>query len=187
VDQVWTSDNTDAWDRVLIQEGFTQAYTPQAMMAWVTDSPNFLTGRRLPLSFRFHVAMAGALGIGGNLLHWSEADLAEAGELVAVYKDIRPVVQTGRLFRVASVQDGPFGANEYVAGSQVVVLGWWGPHQLAARPHRLRLAGLEPGTRYRDLDTGQEYWGAALAQEGIELPGGTGGDFGSALVRLTAW
>jgi alpha-galactosidase len=188
VDQVWTSDNTDAWDRVLIQEGFTQAYPPQAMMAWVTDSPNFLTGRRLPLSFRFHVAMAGALGIGGNLLRWSEAELAEAADLVAAYKDIRPVVQTGRLFRVASVQDGPFGANEYVAGdgSRIVVLGWWGPHQLAARPRRLRLAGLEPGARYRDLDTGQEHWGAALAQEGIELPGGTGGDFGSALVRLTS-
>ena len=186
VDQVWTSDNTDAWDRVLIQEGFTQAYTPQAMMAWVTDSPNYLTGRRLPLSFRFHAAMAGALGIGGNLLHWSDAELAEAAELVAVYKDIRPVVQRGRLFRVASVQDGPFGASEYVAsdGARVVALGWWGPHQLGARPRRLRLAGLEPGARYRDLGTGLEHWGAALMQEGIELPGGDGGDFGSALIRL---
>jgi alpha-galactosidase len=186
VDQVWTSDNTDAWDRVLIQEGFTQAYTPQAMMAWVTDSPNWLTGRRLPLSFRFHVAMAGALGIGGNLLRWSEAELAVAAELIAAYKDIRPVVQRGRLFRVASVQNGPFGANEYVAGdgSRVVVLGWWGPHQLGARPHRLRLAGLEPGARYRDLDTSQEHLGTALMQEGIEVSGGTGGDFGSALIRL---
>ena len=186
VDQVWTSDNTDAWDRVLIQEGFTQAYTPQAMMAWVTDSPNWLTGRRLPLSFRFHVAMAGALGIGGNLLRWGEAELAVAAELIAAYKDIRPVVQRGRLFRVASVQDGPFGANEYVAGdgSRIVVLGWWGPHQLGARPHRLRLAGLEPGARYRDLDTSQEDCGAALMQEGIEVSGGTGGDFGSALIRL---
>jgi alpha-galactosidase len=186
VDQVWTSDNTDAWDRVLIQEGFTQAYPPQAMMAWVTDSPNFLTGRELSLSFRFHVAMAGALGIGGNLLRWSDADLAEAAELVATYKDIRPVVQRGRLFRVASVQSGTFGASEYVAGdgARVVVLGWWGPHQLEARPYRLPLEGLEPGARYRDLDTGLEHWGAALSREGIVLPGGTGGDFGSALIRL---
>jgi alpha-galactosidase len=186
VDQVWTSDNTDAWDRILIQEGFTQAYAPQAMMAWVTDSPNPLTGRHLPLSFRFHAAMAGALGIGGNLLRWSEAELAEAAALVSVYKDIRPVVQQGRLFRVASVQDGPFGANEYVAAdeSRIVVLGWWGPHQLGARPDRLRLAGLHSGARYRDLDTGQEQRGAVLMQEGIELPGGTGGDFGSALTRL---
>jgi alpha-galactosidase len=186
VDQVWTSDNTDAWDRVLIQEGFTQAYTPQAMMDWVTDSPNFLTGRRLPLGFRFHVAMAGALGIGGNLLAWSDADLVEAAELIAAYKDIRPVVQRGRLYRLASVQAGPFGASEYVAGdgARIVVLGWWGPHQVGERPHRLRLAGLEPDARYRELDTGLEHWGATLMQQGIALPGGSGGDFGSALISL---
>lgn len=85
VEQVWPSDNTDAWDRVTIQEGFTQVYPPQIMTAWVTDSPNFLTGRELPLSFRFHVAMAGALAVGGDLLRWTDAELAEAAELIAVY------------------------------------------------------------------------------------------------------
>ena len=54
-----------------------------------------------------------------------------------------------------------------------------------ARPARLRLAGKEPGARYQDLDTGQEHWGAALMREGIELPGGTGGDFVSALISLS--
>ena len=39
-DEVWTSDNTDAFDRLSIQDGFTYAYTPRMMMAWVTDSPN---------------------------------------------------------------------------------------------------------------------------------------------------
>jgi alpha-galactosidase len=186
VDQVWTSDNTDAWDRALIQEGFTQLYPPQVMMAWVTDSPNFLTGRRLPLSLRFHVAMAGALGIGGNLLHWSEADLAEAADLVAVYKDIRPVVQRGRLYRIASVLDAPFGASQYVAadGSRMAVLAWWGPHQGSARPGRLRLAGLEPRARYLDAANGHEHLGAVLMQEGLPLPSGAGSDFGSTLVTF---
>ena len=32
---------------------------------WVTDSPNPITGRKVPLRYRFHVAMAGTLGIGG--------------------------------------------------------------------------------------------------------------------------
>jgi len=40
VDQVWTSDNTEAFDRLTIQDGFTHAYTPKVMMAWVTDVPN---------------------------------------------------------------------------------------------------------------------------------------------------
>ena len=56
-----------------------------------------LTKRELPLSFRFHVAMAGALGVGGDLLRWSDAELAEAAELVAAYKDIRQVIQRGKM------------------------------------------------------------------------------------------
>jgi alpha-galactosidase len=187
VDQVWTSDNTDAWDRVLIQEGFTQAYAPQVMMAWVTDSPNFLTGRKLPLSLRFHVAMAGALGIGGNLLDWSETDLAEAAELIAAYKEIRPVIQHGRLYRLASVLRRPLGASQYVApdGARIVVLSWWGPHQGGIRPPRLRLAGLDPDARYLEAGSGVEHRGVTLMQDGLALPDGAGSAFGSTLIRLS--
>jgi alpha-galactosidase len=186
VEQVWTSDDTDAWDRVRIQEGFTQAYTPQAMMAWVTDSPNPMTGRELPLSFRFHVAMAGALGIGGDLARWSPAELAEAAELVAAYKDIRPVVQQGRLYRVASVAKEGFGSHEYVAadGSEVVVLLWRGPEQGAGRDRWLRLAGLDPDARYRDAGTGREHQAAVLMGQGLRLPADVGAAFASTLVRL---
>jgi len=184
VQQVWTSDNTDAWDRVAIQEGFTQVYPAQVMAAWVTDSPNFLTGRRLPLSFRFHVAMAGALGIGGDLLAWDSDELAEAARLVAAYKEIRAVVQRGSLYRVASARTDPVGASEYVAadGSEAVVLCWWGPAQLGGRLFRVRLAGLDPDARYADAGSGTEHAGAALMNVGLDLPGG--GDFGSALIRL---
>jgi alpha-galactosidase len=184
VQQVWTSDNTDAWDRVAIQEGFTQVYPAQVMAAWVTDSPNFLTGRRLPLSFRFHVAMAGALGIGGDLLRWDAAELAEAARFVAAYKEIRAVVQHGRLYRVASARTDPVAASEYLAadGSEVVVLCWWGPAQLGGRLFRVRLAGLDPDARYTDADTGAEHLGAALMNVGLDQPGGA--DFGSALIRM---
>ena len=85
-------------------------------MAWVTDSPNFLTKRELPLRFRFHVAMAGALGLGGDLLRWTEAELAEAADLIATYKEIRPVIQRGQLYRLASVLDGSSGAFGSVGG-----------------------------------------------------------------------
>jgi len=185
VEQVWTSDNTDAWDRVAIQEGFTQAYAPSVMMAWVTDSPNYLTGRRLPLSFRFHVAMAGSLGIGADLIQWTEADEAEAAGLIAEYKQIRPVVQGGRLYRLASTAAGPLGAHQYVAadGAEAVVLAWWGPGQCEPGRPRLRLAGLEDGARYADPATGAAHWGAELARDGLELPAGAS-DFGSVLVRL---
>ena len=191
---MWTSDNTDAWDRVRIQEGFGQAYTPQVMTAWVTDSPNFLTGRELPLSFGFHVAMAGALGIGGDLPQWSAEDMASAAELVAVYKEIRPVVQQGRLFRVASVATDGIGAHCYVApdGSSAVVLAWWGPGQFGGGAVRsggaarsVRLAGLDPEAAYLDPVSGQRYPGAVLLRDGLRLlAADAGSGFGSAMVRL---
>jgi alpha-galactosidase len=185
VDQVWTSDNTDALDRIAIGEGFTQVYPPQVMGAWVTDSPNWLTGRALPLSFRFHVAMAGVLGIGGDLRTWSEPELAEAARLIAAYKQVRPVVQRGHLYRIASLAAGPVGASQYLSGdgAQVVVLCWSGPGRRGPPPPRLRLAGLDPAARYYDADTGSEHFGASLMNVGLDRPGGS--DFGSALIRLS--
>jgi alpha-galactosidase len=64
-----------------------------------------------------------------------------------------------------------------------VVLCWWGPDQCGARLFRLRLAGLDPATRYRDEDTGEESRGGVLMNAGLPMPGGA--DFGSALIRLS--
>ena len=58
-DEVWTSDNTDPFDRLLIQDGFTYAYIPSAMMAWVTDSGSGVNDRVSSLDYRFLVAGAG--------------------------------------------------------------------------------------------------------------------------------
>jgi len=184
VEQVWTSDNTDAWDRVRIQEGFSQIYSPMAMMAWVTDSPNGLTGRRLPLSYRFHVAMSGSLGIGGDLRKWSEAELDEARELVGIYKSVRHIVQLGRLYRLASPTNGPLGAVEYLSESadEVAVAAYWGVRSFGPHPGFLRLRALRPEARYRDLETGHERSGADLMSFGIELRGPL--DFGSTFVHL---
>ena len=114
VDQVWTSDNTEAFDRLRIQEGFTMAYTPKVMMAWVTDVPN-MNGRVTPLRYRFLTAMQGSLGIGGNLSHWSEADNKLAAEMIAYYKRVRQSVQEGRLYRLLSPRRADAAVNEYVA------------------------------------------------------------------------
>ena len=73
VDEVWPSDNTEAFDRLRIQEGFSQAYAPKIMSAWVTDVPN-MNGRSTPLQYRFLVAMQGALGIGANLNKWVQQE-----------------------------------------------------------------------------------------------------------------
>ena len=107
VEQVWTSDNTDALDRLRIQEGFTYAYSPQAMMAWVTDVPNF-NGRSTPLRFRFLVAMQGALGIGNNLNKWSQEDVDLAKTMIAGTK------ACGRRFSAAGSTAWPLRAARTV-------------------------------------------------------------------------
>lgn len=174
-DQVWTSDNTDALDRIAIQHGYSQIYPPGTMGAWVTDTPNPLTGRELPLRFRFHVAMTGVLGIGGDLTAWSQEELAQAADLVARYKQVRPVVQRGRLYRLPN-------AVQYVHDREVAVIAW----QLARPPGTpvvpLRMAGLDPQGRYRDLDSGELHHGAVLMVRGLTT--GLTGDHSSRLLHL---
>ena len=82
IDQVGTSDNTEAFDRLRIQDGFSAAYAPKVMMAWFTPVPN-MNGRSTPLKFRFLVAMMGSLGTGANLNHWASPDFDLAGRMIA--------------------------------------------------------------------------------------------------------
>jgi alpha-galactosidase len=185
-DEVWTSDNTDALDRLAIQHGFSQVYPAAVMAAWVTDSPNFLNGREVPLRFRFHVAMAGVLAIGGDLPDWSEPDLAEAARWTALYKRIRPTVQHGRQYRLLAPGGPGPSAVQYVAddGAHTVLFVYHPAPAFGRYTEPVRLRGLDPGARYRDEDTGSEYDGAALIVRGItpDLPPG---DYASAVVTLT--
>jgi alpha-galactosidase len=101
-DQAWTSDNTDSYDRVLIQDGFSLAYPARAMEAWVTHEKNHQTGRVATLDMRFDVAMRGALGIGTSLNELSGEELDHYARKIAFYKRLRPIVQDGDLYRLTS-------------------------------------------------------------------------------------
>jgi len=180
-DQVWTSDNTDPVDRIGIQHGFSQLFPALVMGAWVTDSPNVATARRTPLRFRFHVAMAGALGIGGDLAAWTEEELKEAAELIATYKRIRPAVQHGTAYRLAG--HGALTAVGYAYEDQFVVLAWCPSRAYGHEPAPLRLAALDPGAWYQDQDTGAVHSGAVLLGSGLPLALPRG-DHASALVHL---
>ncbi len=149
-DQVWTSDNTDAFDRLLIQDGFSRAYSPRVMMAWVTDVPNF-NGRTTPLQFRFLVAMMGALGIGADLRRWPEADLGYTGKMIAFYKTIRSTVQDGLLYRLAPPGSRGPTVNQYVSldGHQSVVFAFLQAQQHGRPQPAVALDGLDPTAVYR--------------------------------------
>ncbi|NII53337.1 alpha-galactosidase [Luteibacter sp. SG786] len=151
-DEVWPSDNTDPSDRLSIQDGFSYAYAPAVMMAWVTGSPNWVNARSSSLDFRFLSAMQGGLGIGANLLEWSPAEEATARNYVAAYKSIRATVQRGALYRLLSPQDrAPWSATESVAGDgrQAVLFAFQRQGEEARPFPTLRLRGLDEKARYR--------------------------------------
>ncbi len=150
VEQVWTSDNTEAYDRLRIQEGYSQAYTTRAMMAWVTDVPN-MNGRSTPLKYRFLVAMQGSLGIGANLNKWSNEDYALASKMIEYYKSIRRTVQEGKLYRLFSPMEGDLTSNQYVSedGRQAVLFAFLRSQQYGRPTPVIRLKGLDPNAVYR--------------------------------------
>jgi len=190
VDEVWPSDNTEAFDRLRIQEGFTQAYAPKIMSAWVTDVPN-MNGRSTPLVFRFLTAMQGALGIGANLNKWTQQDTGTAVKMIALYKRIRTAVQTGDLYRLLSPRTGDVTANEYVSpdGKQAVVFVFRHSQEYNTAAPAIRLRGLDERALYRVeavdgklLDRQPELSGAYLMRAGLNV--NLRGDFDSTAVVL---
>ncbi|MEU9310799.1 alpha-galactosidase [Streptomyces sp. NPDC048256] len=181
-DQVWTSDNTDPLDRLDIQHGFSQIHPARVMAAWVTDSPNAqLNGRVSSLRFRFVSAMAGVLGVGGDLSQWSEEELVEARRWVDLYKEIRPLVQQGDLYRLRPPAGG-LSAVQYVRGDESVVLAWLQAQRFGEPVPALRLRGLDPTASYECRETGEVHRGAVLLHHGLRT--GLRGDLDATVIRL---
>nr|WP_090639673.1 alpha-galactosidase [Paenibacillus sp. UNC496MF] len=186
-DQAWISDNTDARDRLAIQEGFAYAYSPSVMMCWVTESPSGFNGRSLPLSYRFHSAMMGGLGIGANIGKWSDEEMAEARGFVALYKEIRGTVLNGALYRLEPLGRSNVAAYQYVSedGGEAVVFSFLQSQHFGTAERRLRLQGLDAETSYEVSRDGGEpvsRRGATLMGAGVPLT--LRGDYGSTLLRL---
>ena len=150
-DEVWPSDNTDPFDRLTQQDGFSYAYTPQVMMAWVTDSPHWLNHRATSLSYRMLSSMQGSLGIGANIGKWGDEEMATARRLIAAYHDVQPTIVQGDLFRLISPRDGSeFSATQTVSRDkgQSVVFAFVHSTQKGRLFPTLKLKGLDPAAQY---------------------------------------
>jgi alpha-galactosidase len=110
-DEFWASDNTNALDRVFIQYGTNMIYPAQATASHVSASPNHQTGMTIPLKFRFDVAMSGRLGMELQPKDINGDDYEFAKQAIRDYKLIRPIVQMGDLYRLAS----PYDENGYAS------------------------------------------------------------------------
>ncbi len=192
-DEVWPSDNTDPFDRLAMQDGFSYAYTPQIMMAWVTDSPHWGNGRTTSLAYRMLSSMQGSLGIGANLNRWSAEDFSTAKRLIAAYHSVQRTIVRGDLFRLISPRDGSeFSSTETVSNdkNQAVVFAFAHSTQKGRGFPLLQLQGLEPDAEYKlswiegkaRPGTPASASGAWLMRHGLQLE--LRGDFQAAAFRL---
>lgn len=177
-DQIWTSDNIDSGDRLHIQYGFSYCFPAKVMVNWVTDSE--WHQKTTLLKFRFHSAMAGNLGIGNDLLKWTEEDKLTAKEMIKQYKSVRHIIQLGDQYRLWNPFDENRMAVQFVTrdGNESVIFAYQTLETLpmatesSSSSNRLILRGLDPGGVYLingDIEA-EETSGAVLMASGISVP-----------------
>ncbi len=173
--QTWTSDDTDAVERLYIQEGTNLVYPISTMGAHISAVPNHQVGRTTPVSFRGRVAMMGRFGLELDLGRLDEDTLqALAGE-IALYKTYQQDIHQGDLYRLLSPYKGKTAAYEIISDKRVLVFVMNITGTPCQPPLRLKLQGLEPDRQYKDTATDIVYEGRTLM--GVGIPMDTRGDY----------
>ena len=106
--QIWASDDTDAYQRAVIQNGYSYAYPQSCYTCHVSDVPNHQTLRRTPLDTRFNVALFGNTGYECNLCDLPEDEFKEVKRQIEFIKANRSLMQFGRFWRVRSFDEELF-------------------------------------------------------------------------------
>jgi len=151
--QTWTSDDTDAIERLRIQWGTSLVYPLSSMGAHVSAVPNHQTGRLAPLAMRAAVAFFGAFGYELDPTAMTDEEHDEVRHQVAWYAERRALLQHGRFLRLRSPFEGDGNETAWMcidAAADHAIVGHYRvlSHPLPARD-RLRLRGLDPAARYR--------------------------------------
>ncbi|EGX89026.1 Glycoside hydrolase, family 36 [Cordyceps militaris CM01] len=182
--QIWTSDDTDAVERITIQTGTSLVYPPSAMAAHVAAVPNDLTKRTTPLRFRAHVAMmAGSFGFELDPAHLEEEDRKMIPGIVALQEKINPIVVQGDMWRLNLPDESNWPATLFISedGEQAVLFYF----QLKAHFNNLfptvKLQGLDPQATYQ-VDGNMTLSGSTLMRFGLQYT--FEGDYQSRVVML---
>jgi alpha-galactosidase len=151
--QAWTSDDTDAIERLKIQWGTSLCYPVSSMAAHVSAVPNHQTGRITPLSTRAAVAFFGVLGYELDPVALSDEDREAIVGQIAYYKARRELFLRGRLVRLRSPFAGDGNETAWMTVSPDLRRAVVGHYRVLNRPNRgparLRLRGLDPNASYR--------------------------------------
>lgn len=168
--QYWTSDDSDAVERLKIQYGTSIAYPTITMGAHVSAVPNHQVHRTTPLKMRGDVAMMGQFGYELAPATLSDEEKAEVKEQIIFYKKIREVVQFGKMYRLKSPFEGNISAWDFVSEDKnTVVLCIYNVLGYAApKAEWIRLCGLDPNADYKVDGTDVVYGGDVLMNSGVK-------------------
>lgn len=176
--QYWTSDDTDAMERLDIQLGTSIVYPASSMSCHVSASPNHQTGRMTSFKTRGDIAMGGAFGYELDLTLLTEEEKQLIRQQVSDYHRYYRLINQGDLYRLIYPDDnvngkvGKCAAWMYVSEDKTEALVTFVVIRTSVHPvYFLRLRGLDPEAVYVDEATGTEYHGDTLMQAGVNLTG----------------
>ncbi|NQN11110.1 alpha-galactosidase [Streptococcus suis] len=169
--QAWASDDTDAIERLSIQEGTSLIYPPSSIGAHVSAVPNHQVGRITPLATRGNVAMmGGAFGYELDLTKLSEKELDEISQQIETYHSIRETIQFGQLYRLKKTSN-TWAANYVSQDKNQAVFTFV---KILAKPEapllHVRLKGLDPDALYECPQLGETFYGDELMNIGLTMP-----------------
>ena len=171
--QAWCSDDTDAVERIKIQDGTSYGYTPSMWGAHVSAVPNDQVGRLTSIDMRAKVAYFGAFGYELDVTELSDEEQATIKQQVAFYKQYRKLFQFGTFYRLETpdTSDNVY-AWETVSHDKQTAIGMRYQILNGANPAYIRyyFKGLDPERRYTVNDGSEVFSGAELMNAGYFVP-----------------
>ena len=169
VPQNWVSDNTDGYDRAVIQSGFNLLYPQEVMGAHVSITPNHQTGRTTSLRTRFQTARFFNLGYELDVTKCTEEELKIISEQISQYKTEREFFSNGILYR-HEVPDQNYLMWSCVGETECKAIIYQKFFNPLCSHGRFRLLGLDPDADYYETTTDRVYGGDELMEIGITVP-----------------
>ena len=186
--QIWCSDDTDAIERLEIQEGTALIYPLCSMGAHVSVCPNHTVGRVTPFTTRGHVALAGTFGYELDITKLPEEERKLIPEQTAMYHKYHELIREGEYYRILSSRENHRSDCWAVASedkSEVLVTYVQVLAQANMPSRKVRLRGFDPAKKYRLEGTDEVYSGEMLMNAGFRMKD-FWGDFVSRLYHFVA-
>lgn len=183
--QTWTSDNTDAIERLKIQFGTSMVYPNASIGCHVSAVPNHQVDRITPIETRGVVAMSGNFGYELDITKLPESEKEIIKEQVKLYKEIRETIQFGKCYRLSS----PFENNDVAwmfisKDCEEIIVSFV---RTLAKPNSkfisLKLVGLDESSKYEILGENIIVGGDELMNIGLNVPE-LKGDYQAKMWRL---